>query len=140
MKTKIIRIEEVFLIVPIQYQPPYQTLAEYKNCCGAGTGFQEKIVPDTMWGLSISAACHIHDFCWEMADAKWSNFHQSNSMFLHNLMAIIRARSNSFTRMLRNYRAITMFDAVDMVGASHFWDLKHICPPAVDMPTEEELV
>ncbi len=125
MKTKKILIQGVLLEVPIQYVPPHGRLDSFKNCCGAGDGWGEKLVPDTIWGLNISCACHIHDFSWEIADATTEDFKQTNTMFINNIRAIIDARSaNSFMRSLRSYRAVTYYLAVEELGDEGFWELK----------------
>lgn len=132
MKTKLIRIEGIVLIVPEIFQPDFATINSVPNCCGAGRGLGEIAIPETFYRLRISAACRIHDFCWEVADVTWEDFHQTNYMFLKNLLAIIRARSgNGMIRALRNYRATTYFTAVDEVGAKGFWKLKGVSPPQV---------
>ena len=130
MITKIITIEGVALVVPASYVAPCSLVSEFPDCCGAGKGLGEKAVPETMYGLRVSAACHIHDYSWEVAEPTWADFHQTNSMFLRNILAIIRAKSrNGFMRGLRNYRAVTYFTAVDEVGVKGFWKLKGISPP-----------
>ena len=125
MKTKKINIEDVTFIVPESYHAPYQTLAEFPACCGAGDGIGNTLVPETMYALRISPACAIHDFCWEYAGGNWSEFHQSNYIFLVNILSIIRARSgNALMRWLRAKRALKYFNAVDEVGAMIFKKMK----------------
>lgn len=125
MKTKIIYIEDVKLIVPDSYHAPYKTLKEFPSCCGAGDGIGNGLVPETMYGLLISAACHVHDKSYEEAEPVWSDFHSSNYMFLVNLLSIIRAKSaNFFMRRLRNRRAMRYFTEVDEIGAIIFKKIK----------------
>ncbi len=125
MKTKHICLQGVALEVPEGYDPPTSVLTEFPNCCGAGKGFGEKVIPETIWGLCISAACHIHDYSWEVAAATETDFKQSNSMFLRNIKNIIITKSaNGFTRALRNIRAMTYYVAVEEVGIYGFWNLK----------------
>ena len=125
MKTQILWIEELPLVAPTGYLPPCAKLDKFPSCCGAGDGFAEKAVPETIYGLKVSAACHIHDNSWEVAEATWDDFHQTNSMFLRNLLSIIRHKSaNGIMRSMRNYRSMTFFTAVDEVGAKGFWQLK----------------
>lgn len=50
MKMKTIEIDNVFLTVPLRYNPPAIVL----DCCGAGDGLGQKIVPDTIYGLRVS--------------------------------------------------------------------------------------
>ena len=55
-KTKLITVEGVILVVPISYFPPYDKLDEFPDCCGPGQGLWEKLIPDKLLGLRISAA------------------------------------------------------------------------------------
>ena len=125
MKTKKINIEDVTFIVPESYHAPYQTLKEFPASCGAGDGLGNTLVPETMWGLRISPACSVHDFCFEVSEGTWQDFHQSNYLFLRNLIAIIRAKSaNTIMRRLRYKRALKYFTAVDETGAFIFKKMK----------------
>jgi hypothetical protein len=72
-----------------------------------------------------------------VVEATWAGFHQGNSMFLHNNLAIITARSRFPLKQLRAYRAVTYFNAVDTVGAKYFWDDKRqfgTCDNPLDDP------
>ena len=125
MKTKRITIEGVLLIVPESYHAPEQALKDFPACCGAGEGIGNGLIPERMYGLLISAACHIHDYCWKIAEATWADFHQSNYLFFINLKAIIKAKSaNVIMRWLRYARATTYSGTVDTVGALIFRKIK----------------
>ena len=117
-------VEGIFFIVPDQLimDWPALSLDAFPDSCGPGSGIGNLVVPETVFGLRITPACFIHDFCWQVADASWADFHQANSIFLHNLLAIIKARSaNMLMQAIRNYRAITYYNAVDLVGQNIFW-------------------
>jgi hypothetical protein len=104
----------------------HDTFKGYPSKCGAGEGVGDIIVPETIIFLPISAVCHIHDTCWDIAEASWKDFHQSNSIFLHNILAAIKYKSSSIIlEHLRNYRAITYYNAVDTIGSKFFWKCKH---------------
>lgn len=121
MRTKIVTIDGVDLVSPETYDVP----AVINDCCGAGEGWGQVVVPETIYGLRISPACHIHDYAWDVAQNNMSDFVQSNVMFLGNILAIIRKKSgNSFIRVLRSYRATTYYNAVHEVGKNHFFRLK----------------
>lgn len=125
MKTKKLHIDGVTLIVPESYRARYSLLDHFPSCCGAGDGIGNMLVPETMYFLRISAACYIHDLCWKIAENTWADFHQSNYIFLVNILAIIRAKSgNTITRRLRNRRALKYFTAVDETGAMIFKSMK----------------
>lgn len=128
METVQIFLEEVPLIVPVvrcaPLEIPYKTFNEFPTYCGAG-GSGDKIVPDRILGLSVSAPCFIHDNCFELAEANWNDFRIANSVFITNLLSVIRWRSDSVALShLRNHIAIDYYDMVDTVGAVCFWTLK----------------
>jgi len=116
---KNVLVDGVYLKAPLSYVVP----EKIGDCCGAGEGWGEMLVPETILGLRISAACHIHDHSWEVATEE--DFDQTNEMFLHNIMAIIRAKSaNGLMRWLRNYRATTYYNSVQEVGRGIFFAMK----------------
>ena len=94
--------------------------------CGAGTGIGDLIVPETVWGLYVTLACYIHDDMWEYAAPTREDFDQSNDVFRRNINSIItHCSANWFIKHLRLYRAVTMYNAVDKIGESIFWNLKN---------------
>jgi hypothetical protein len=142
METEALSIEGIELVVPaflVQWWPHQLPLEEFPSFCGAGGGLGDAIVPETCYGLRLSASCFIHDISWLVAEASWAAFHQSNSMFLHNSLAIIQARSRFPLKQLRAYRAVTYFNAVDTLGATYFWEEKRQ-GDAWDDPLDHPLV
>ncbi len=116
---------EVPIVAPVGIEFPSMFLADYSSYCGAGKGFGDILVPETMWGLTITIACYVHDHMWEMCLPTWEAFHFSNSVFLRNILSCIRNQSkSSMLKRLRNYRAVTYYNAVDSFGKEIFWDLK----------------
>ena len=94
---------------------------EFLPSCGAGDGTGNALVSEKIFGLSITIACYIHDKMWQEALPTWDDFHHSNSVFLHNIMAIIKAKShNIFVEHIRNYRAVSYYNAVDTAGIIFF--------------------
>lgn len=107
--------------------PKNATVDDFPSCCGAGTGIQETLVPDTFYGLNVSPACWIHDQMFALAGPTWTEFHQSNDVFLHNLKQIIKASTNSvFLKHLRYIRAFEYYAAVTLPGSIAFWGLKRL--------------
>lgn len=103
-----------------QWRP--EVLGSY---CGAGTGIGDLIVPETVWGLYVTLACYIHDDMWEHAEPTRSDFEQSNEILRYNVSSIItNCSANRFMKHIRLYRAVTMYNAVDRIGESIFWNLK----------------
>lgn len=109
------------LYAPISY---YEATEEERktvcNGCGAKGGMN---VPDTMYGLVISEACHRHD--WMTAHGKTlGDFYFAGAIFILNLTLIIVNSSNKFTSALRLMRASKYFVAVMYAGLSHYWEDK----------------
>ena len=89
--------------------------------CGAGDGLGDRLVPDTMWGLSVQPACEIHDWMYakgrSIEDKK-----QADGVFLDNLLRIIDAGTSSWVlRKLRRRRARTYYLSVKYFGGPAFW-------------------
>lgn len=126
--------ENVAARFPKQYT--YETFPI--NYCGAGNGFQEKIIPDYVFGFSryagflgldcsikISPACKIHDDDYDLALPYWDDFRACNDRLQHNIEQIIEAKSrNEFLKAISLYRPVTYRNAVDIFGKSVFWSLK----------------
>lgn len=84
--------------------------------CGAGKGFGDAIVPDTMWGLVIKVCCIIHDIDWDNATCI-EDIERANERFLINLIRFINGESAFGLRALRRYRATTYYCAVQDIGS-----------------------
>lgn len=124
MKTKLITIDGVELVVRDGYEPKFIHLDNFPSSCGAGDGIGNKLVPDKLLGLRVSASCDIHDDCFEHADATWAEFHQCSNMFIRNLIAIILSKSNFFMKFARMIVASFYFVAVDSIGSLIFKAMK----------------
>jgi len=90
------------------------------NGCGAKGSVN---VPDTIWGLSITRACDIHD---------WDYYHgmtpedkrKADSRFISNMFALIESDSSFVGKMLkplRRRRALKYYEAVVAFGEKHFY-------------------
>lgn len=125
MEAGIVYLENVPLLVPIGLFLPFTTIKGCPNCCGAGEGIGNILVPENTLGLRISPACFIHDYDFKFAEPTWEAFHAANSRFLHNLISIVQVTSeSSVLRHLRLYRCVTYYNAVDTVGNKVFWAMK----------------
>jgi len=139
--------ENVSIVAPLDIVFPSIRVVEFDTYCGAGDGIGDLVVPDRVFifppiglfvnehtpflkkifgeGIPISPACFVHDTMWVRAEPTWEAFHQSNSVFLHNLISLIETQShNSYLRERRLYRAVTYYNAVDSLGQYIFWNLK----------------
>ena len=108
------------------------------NCCGAGQGFFEKIVPDYIYippiiipganpkRIKISPACAIHDLDWDFSKPTWDDFHESNSRLYANIKVIVEAKTEpgSATRYYALRSPAIYAHAVDTAGRKIFWKIK----------------
>ena len=125
MKTRVISIDGVELVAPDGYTTTCNSLNEFTDCCGPGDGFFERIIPDSILGLRISAACDIHDYCFSHGANTWADFHQANSIFMKNILSIITSRSMTGLAWLRVIIASFYFKAVDEIGARIYKSIQH---------------
>jgi len=121
---------ELHITAPVDIEFPSFKMEYYDTItkCGAGNGIGDRLVPETIFWLRVTLACYIHDYMWELSDATWKDFHHSNAVFLSNLITIILKMSApnkvNVLKILRMYRAVTFFNAVDTIGAGIFWESK----------------
>src|SRR5665648_197903 len=83
------------IIAPATIIFPSLQVTGFKSACGAGSGVGDWIVPERVFGLSLTPACFVHDFMWDNAEPTWEYFHASNSIFLSNLISLIQCQSVS---------------------------------------------
>lgn len=103
------------LFAPYEY---FEATAEERSriCNGCGPGkLGAAVVPDTFWGLRVTVVCDIHDWMCNDAQNDWGRF-IADLVFIINLILLIRARSTTWLRYPRYYRAVTYFNAVRVYG------------------------
>jgi len=97
----------------------FAELLKICNGCGAA-GAKFDFVPDTIWGLSVTPVCNIHDFDYQkgktIEDKQVADRRMNN-----NNLRIIGQNSNSFMKILRVKRALKYYLAVDLKGGPAFW-------------------
>ena len=123
-------IDGIPLLAPTGIDLP-SNLEDFPPSCGPGDGIGELIVPDSLLGLCITPACWIHDQCWSMSKASWGDFHVSNSLFLTNLVSLVKNYPLPFPlgllKPIRLILAISYYEAVaSQSGAAIFWKLKQV--------------
>jgi hypothetical protein len=102
---------------------------DYKsNGCGTD-GWSAKLIPNTIYGLDIKECCKYHDFLYSATNKSFALKQQADRIFLNNLIRKINAdtkwwRNNFFIKKLMRSRAYKYYKAVDMFGASAYWDGK----------------
>lgn len=92
------------------------------NGCGPG-GWKYDLVPDTIYGLSIHAACDIHDFMYAMGETI-AEKDEADRVFLNNCIRLIYAAEGFWAkslRYLRLMRAKIYFEFVHLFGGPSFW-------------------
>jgi len=127
MQVKETEFDGILLLTPtLDFMWPVgATALNFPDCCGAGNGLGNYLVPDTFYGLCVSAACWIHDQMFTLAEATWKSFYFCNEIFLENLKRIIHFYSSNFVmRQLREIRAYEYFAAVALPGSICFWNPK----------------
>ncbi len=91
-------------------------------CNGCGTkGLCGWIVPDTLWGLSITMACDIHDYMYAVGESLYDK-ERADQTFLNNMLRIIDASTSCrWLKRLRARRAKIYYRAVRDFGGPAFW-------------------
>ena len=95
--------------------------------CGPG-GFGDKFVPDKIYGLSVTAACKVHDWTFGVWNDEES-FNVANELFKENMYIIIKEHGGyKWLQWLRRRRAYKYYLAVAKLGMSSYLDnhLKYI--------------
>ena len=93
------------------------------QCNGCGkSGFGGYITPDTIWGMSITDCCDIHDHSYATG-SKIADKDKADRVFLNNMMRKIEAHS-PWLAFVRRLRAKSYYKAVRYFGGSAFWDGK----------------
>lgn len=106
-------IPEIFL------RTPGQKINEI--CNGAGPKNWGWIIPDTMYGLSITAAANIHDVEYHFGkDIEDKDI--ADRRFMNNMLRLIQANTRwNWLKKLRFLRAKKYYAAVHIFGGPAFW-------------------
>jgi len=93
--------------------------------CGAGK-FWDRLIPDTVWFLSIKPACQIHDWYYRFYfDSLYGNAKETrktiDGIFYDNMVCIVNAKTNfEFIKRLRMRRVKIYYTTVRLFGAIAF--------------------
>jgi len=94
--------------------------------CGPGDGIGDKLIPDTVWLLSIRDACKIHD--WGYRHCVYSSStdrERHDKIFLNNMLSIVDENTRwRWLRKLRYRRCKSYFLAVRAFGARSYWEAR----------------
>jgi len=100
--------EEVWRLLLKEVQKPKHK----RNVNGCGSRSTE-FIPDSIWGLNITAMCHIHDLTHHLSETK-EDCDLSNALLLMNTVNYVNANSNILMAWLRRYRVMTYYNAVHL--------------------------
>ena len=101
----------------LKHHPAYKPS---KDCNGCGSGWNEKLVPDTIFFLSIRRACCIHDDRYSRGGVE-ANKELADIEFLENMLTIIdNYKRWWYPHFLARHRAMSYYDAVVRAGSSSF--------------------
>lgn len=92
-----------------------------KICNGAGPRGFGYLVPDTIWGLSVTAAADIHDWMYYVGTVE-NDKKRADKIFLNNMVRIIEDKTwFNWLRKLRCHRAEIYYKAVVKFGGPAFY-------------------
>ena len=98
-----------------------QDMSAAVNGCGPG-GIGDSLVPDTVYLLSIKAACKIHDWMYTIYNDEFG-FELANKVFIDNMIRINNAASGCvLLKWLRMQRILKYYRAVRAFGRLFFYD------------------
>ncbi len=94
------------------------------NGCGT-EGWKGELVPETIWGLPVTAACNIHDWMY-VEGISIADKQKADRAFLNNLLRLIETAGGlALLRWLRRRGAHKYYEAVSHFGGPAFWDNKN---------------
>lgn len=107
-------IEEFWNLTPIQ-------VSEIAHGCGPGSGWKEKIIPDTILGICITPACNIHDVEYHFGDTH-EDKEEADLNLIHNALLINNKDSKFWLfKSIRRKLILSYYEAVSDFGALAFW-------------------
>lgn len=109
------------LFAPASFKSaPMSQLETICNGCGAANA-KFDFVPDTVYGLSIAAACNIHDFMYNEGRSI-EDKEEADRVMLNNMLRLIKRANVWYSpSALRRRRALKYYEAVDAFGGPAFW-------------------
>lgn len=89
------------------------------NGCGSAQA-KFDFVPGTIYGLSITPACNIHDWDYNIGETiEYKGV--ADRRFLNNMLRLIESGSWRFVKVLRRRRALKYYEAVNSFGGPAYW-------------------
>ena len=107
------------------YAPASYNAIERKKCDGCGSGWNVKLVPDSILGCDITEACNIHDYMYSIGQTI-EHKESADRAFLNNMTRLVMEYGgNWFTINLRLALIKRYYNAVKYYGGSYFWQGKN---------------
>ncbi len=113
----------IVLYAPKEY---WETQDRTAICNGCGTkGLGGILVPDTLYGLSVTDACNIHDWMYAYGRSA-ADKEEADRVFLNNMVRIVQGRTQwGWLKSLRLRRARKYYLAVKYGGGPAYWTGKN---------------
>lgn len=113
------------LYAPLNYwNATKEQLDTITNGCGTA-GWKGLLVPETLFGLSVSESCNIHDWMYHHGKTV-EDKEEADRVFLNNMTRTVNAKKSFWLlRKLRLWRAKTFYNAVKDYGSDAFWANKN---------------
>ena len=109
----------------IKFRDSFNTPADYKSN-GCGSGWLAKLIPNTIYGISVREACRRHDWSYEVGKTQ-KDKDLGDVQFLLNLLTIINNVDKwYYPTKLARLRATDYYSAVVDHGYDAFWNDKEI--------------
>lgn len=107
-------IEEFWNLTPVE-------IAKIAHGCGPGSGWKEKIIPDTILGVCITPACNIHDVEYYFGDTS-EDKEEADLNLIHNALLINNKDSKFWIfKSIRRKIILGYYEAVSDMGVLAFW-------------------
>ena len=95
-----------------------------KDCNGCGAGWSAKLIPNSIYGVSIRPACCIHDDRYEYG-LTIEDKDSADREFLNNMLRLIEVNDKwYYPTVLARRRALKYYEAVKYFGGTAYWKNK----------------
>jgi hypothetical protein len=117
-----VNVGEVELYAP----QGYEENRKESDCDGCGTGWNEKLVPDTIYFLNIKPSCCVHDYMYLYGEPTKEGKELADRVFLNNMLRQIEAvKKWYYPKALARRRAMKYYLAVKHFGGTAYWKGKN---------------
>lgn len=95
---------------------------KYKTCDGCGSGWNKRIVPDSIFFVNIRIACCIHDYRYEQSGTIEDKRIADNEFYV-NIIAILEPHFKKwyFPASRAKFRAKVYYEFVEKYGDHYFF-------------------